>query len=153
MQWTSIVSLVHAMINGLGLPRALVLHCGGNDIGLFSIRELIKHMKFALYVVCNMLPGCSIIFSCILPRKTWRYSNNAKAMEHARKRVNRSLIRYLMNNGCYVIRHLDLDDGHKALYDVDGTHLSFLGNDIFINAIQGGLEQFLMYPYNRLYPM
>jgi hypothetical protein len=34
-----------------------------------------------------------------------------------------------------------------------GVHLSFLGNDIFINIIQGALEQFLLNPYTKLYPV
>ena len=98
-----------------------------------------------------MLPGCSLIFYCIFPRRSWRYSANTKAMEQARRRINRSFKGYVLNNGCYVIRHQDLEDGHKAVFDNDGIHLSFLGNDIFINAIQGGLEQFVMYPQTGLY--
>ena len=43
-----------------------------------------------------------------------------------------------------MITHADLQDGHKALYADDGVHLSFWGNDIFINAIQCGLEQFAL---------
>ena len=74
-------------------------------------------------------------------------------MEQARRRISRSLKGFLLNHGCYVIRHLDLEDGHKAMFDNDGIHLSFLGNDIFINAIQDGVKQFLMYAQNRLYPM
>ena len=144
--------MVHSIVNCFGIPRALILHCGGNDIGSLSIRELLFHFKFAIYVVHNMLPGCSLIFSSILPRKSSRnYAH--RSMEHTTKRVNRSLRTYFLNNGAYVIKHLDLEDGHPALFKEDKVHLSFLGNDIFINAIQGGLEQFLKYPYNRMYPM
>ena len=50
-----------------------------------------------------------------------------------------------------VIKHLDLDDGHKVLFTPDETHLTFLGNDFCINAIQGGIEQFLLYPNAKVF--
>ena len=50
-----------------------------------------------------------------------------------------------------VIKHLDLDDGHKALFTPDETHLTFLWNGICINAIQGGIEQFLLYPNAKVF--
>jgi hypothetical protein len=34
----------------------------------------------------------------------------------------------------------------------DGAHLSYLGNDIFINVLQSALELFIKYPYRTLYP-
>jgi hypothetical protein len=46
----------------------------------------------------------------------------------------------------------DFDDKLPALFDPDGTYLSFIGNDIFINAIQGALETFFKYPYIHVYP-
>ena len=152
MSWYSMVSLVHAMVNAFGVPRALLLHVGANDIGAWSTKELIYHMKFALFIIKRMIPGCALIYSCMLPRTLWRYSANYNAMERSRKRVNRGVRTYLLNNGGYVLKHLDLDDGHTALFAPDGIHLSFLGNDIFINAIQGAIEQFLLYPNSRVFP-
>ena len=152
MRWNSMVSLVHAMVNAFGIPRALLLHVGANDIGAWSTRDLIYHMTFALFIIQRMVPGCALIYSSMLPRTSWRYSFNCGAMERSRKRVNRGLRTYLLNNGGYVLKHTDLDDGHKALFASDGIHLSFLGNDIFINAIQGAIEHFLMYPNARIFP-
>ena len=54
----------------------------------------------------------------------------------------------LLNKNCYVIKYPDFDDKLPALFDPDGTHLSFIGNDIFINA----LETFFKYPYIHVYP-
>jgi hypothetical protein len=53
--------------------------------------------------------------------------------------------------GAGVVKHLDLDDGHKVLFTPDETHLTFLGNDFCINAIQGGIEQFLLYPNAKVF--
>jgi hypothetical protein len=38
-----------------------------------------------------MLPNSLLIYSQILPRKKWRYNSNLKAMERARKRINRGI--------------------------------------------------------------
>ena len=128
--------------NCFGLPHALVIHCGGNDIGMGSIREVLKHLIYATFIVSKMLPNSLLIYSQILPRKKWRYNSNLKAMEWARKRIYRGIQIYYKSNG-KVITHADLQDGHEALY-ADGVHLSSLGNDIFINAIQCGFEQFAL---------
>jgi hypothetical protein len=39
---SALVPLVQAMVNCFGLPHALVIHCGGNDIGMGSIREVLN---------------------------------------------------------------------------------------------------------------
>jgi hypothetical protein len=98
-----------------------------------SIREVLKHLICATFIVSKMLPNSLLIYSQILPRKKWRYNSNLKAMERARKRLNIGIRTYYY-----------LQDGHKALYADDGVHLSFWGNVIFINAIQCGLEHFAL---------
>jgi len=79
MSWMNIVPIVFSSIRCFGIPRALLLHVGGNDLGNYSTKELIKHLKFAIYVVNRMLPTTSFIFSSILPRRSWRYSSNCIA--------------------------------------------------------------------------
>ena len=77
----NMVSLVHAMFNAYGIPRALIMHVVGNDIGAWSTKELLFRMKFALYVIKSMLPGYTLIFSSMLPRSSWRYSLNCNGKE------------------------------------------------------------------------
>ena len=67
-------------------------------------------------------------------------------MERARKRIHWGIKTYYYKSNAKVITHAGWQDGHNTLYTDDGVHLSFLGNDIFINAIQYGLEQFAL-PY------
>ena len=130
------------MVCNYGLPFALIFHVGANDIGLGSTRKVLQHLVFASYIVSKMLPYTLISFSQMLPRKHWRYYG-IRAMEKSRKRINRGVRTYFFISGATVIRHTDLQDGHQALYDPDGVHLSFLGNDIFINAIQSFLEDYI----------
>ena len=67
MSWINIVPIVFRSIRCFGIPRALLLHVGGNDLGNYSTKELIKHLKFAIYVVNRLLPTTSFIFTTILP--------------------------------------------------------------------------------------
>lgn len=152
LHWDSLVSLILGMVNCYGIPTMVILHCGGNDIGLVPGGQLLFHSKFTIYVISKMLPGSMIIYSNILPRNTWRFSTNNLAMEHARKRLNRGIRSYVLKHHGYVISHPDLDDGHTALFKDDGVHLKFLGNDIIINTLQEALLQFLKFPHMHVYP-
>jgi hypothetical protein len=152
MRWENVVPLIHSLINYRGIPFAVIIHCGGNDIGLVPCGELLFHIKFTIAILSSMLPGTSLVWSSILPRMKWRYSENIRNMEITRKRVNRGVRSYLLKIGGYVIRHPDFDDKHPALFKKDGVHLSFIANDIFLNQIQGALETFLKYPYCLVYP-
>jgi hypothetical protein len=74
-------SIVHGSINLRGIPKAVLLHCGGNDIGDVPSVALFHQMKFTITILSRMLPGFSVIWSSILPRRSWRYSNNDHAKE------------------------------------------------------------------------
>ena len=140
MRWENVVPLIHSLINYRGIPFAVIIHCGGNDIGLVPCGELLFHIKFTIAIISSMLPGTSLVWSSILPRMKWRYSENIKNMEITRK------------IGGYVIRHPNFDDKHPALFKKDGVHLSFIANDIFLNQIQGALETFFKCPHCLVYP-
>ena len=91
-------------------------------------------------MISKLCPGSNIVFSNILPRKEWRYSTNYRAMEDIRKLLNRGIRFYVLQHNGYYIHNDDLDDCHDALYAHDGVHLSFLGQVIFINALQGAIK-------------
>jgi hypothetical protein len=44
---------------------------------------------------------------------------------------------------------IDLDDCHDALYVHDDVHLYCLRKDIFINALYGAIEQFILTPRQK----
>jgi hypothetical protein len=69
----------------LGFPihitfKAVICHCGGNEIGCMSTVSLFFQLICSLYTINKMFPGSNIVFSNILPRKEWHYSNNHRAM-------------------------------------------------------------------------
>ena len=58
MRWSSIVPVVQSMINCFGLPKAVICHCGGNEIGCMSTVSL---FFVNLYVHCTRLTKCVLV--------------------------------------------------------------------------------------------
>lgn len=69
-------------------PTALLIHCGGNDLGKTSVRKLRLAINQLIHYLRHEFANVHIIWSLILPRISWRYSENTKAMGKARKRIN-----------------------------------------------------------------
>ena len=72
-------------------------------------------------------------------------------MENVRKRINRELIRFIKINGGKAIRYPDFHDKSPSLFH-DDTHLSFIGNDIFVNTIQSAFDMFICNPNIQVFP-
>ena len=155
MKWCDLIAVIKGLLSFYEYPHAILIHCGGNDIGNSDspCGLLTYEMKVSFaHIMYYLLPGCSIIFSSILPRLSYRFSSNIKKMDRTRKRINRFVRTHLVKRNCYFIHHPDFDDMLPALFAEDGVHLSFIGNDIFINTLQGALETFFTYPYIHVYP-
>jgi hypothetical protein len=74
------------------------------------------------------------IYSYILPRLVWcKYKKHA-TIDKARRRINHEVRSYVVKIGKKAIRHLNCDDHHPALFN-DMVHPSFIGLDIFLNAL------------------
>ncbi|XP_052699899.1 uncharacterized protein LOC128177282 [Crassostrea angulata] len=73
-------------------PDFLVIHDGGNDLGDpdWPLAELIEHMSESITSLADLLPKTKLVWSQILPRKSYRYSSDLEAMERNRKRFNRA---------------------------------------------------------------
>jgi len=154
MKWENLTSIILGAFNCYGMPFAVIIHCGGNDIGGQNTPcgYLMYQMKVTFAsIIIELLPSCPIIWSSILPRLRWRNSSNNVKMENTRKRINRYVRSYLLKRDCYVINYPDFEDKLPGLFK-DDVHLSFIGYDIFINNLQGALETFLTYPNVNTYP-
>ena len=81
MRWSHLTSLIQGLLNLYGFPSAVLVHCGGNDNGHTEtpcglLTYQIKVTFVSLFI--EILPGCPIIWSSILPRIKWRLSKNNK---------------------------------------------------------------------------
>ena len=54
-------------------------------------------------------------------------------------------------NGGKAIRYSDFHDKSPSLFH-DDTHLSIIGNDIFVNTIQSAFDMFICNPNIQVFP-
>ena len=69
-------------------PDFLVVHYGVNSNGAVKLRELRCQIKDSLGQLMALLPTTKLICSQILPRISWRYSQNSRALNRAAARIN-----------------------------------------------------------------
>ena len=85
----------------------------------------------------------SIFWSDMLPRLYWHNAKSAARVDSIRNEVNRKVKQFLKSERGLVIRHPNISFAHKELFRYDGTHHNQLGNLVFLNGLQGGLETLL----------
>ena len=132
-------------------PKFLVVHVGANDLGNLKTKDLREKLIQAMTFISKDLPDTKIVWSQMLPRLKWRYSNDSKAMEKCRYRVNNAVANFILESGGYYIRYPDISRTEN-MYKSDGVHLSVIGNNIFLNSIQGGLEFFMLKTNGHVFP-
>lgn len=121
------------------MPDIILLHCGGNDLGRLSLVR-IRSLLDDIINFINLNFRCKIVWSQLLPRAAWRYSDNHGAMDSNRKRVNSYAAKRIIMGGGFYIRHPDLGKVTPSLYNEDGIHLSFHGNCLFLERLSLGLR-------------
>jgi hypothetical protein len=133
-------------------PSFIIIQLGSNDLALTKSWQLFTDIECDLFRLRTLLPDVRIIWSDILQRRYWHNDTDGKAMERVRKRVN-LLVRNLVLSfvGC-VIRHCNIRAREINLFRCNGTHLSNLGIDIYLNNIQGALERFLSFEGSLVFP-
>ena len=149
-----VMGLTRSLLQLEYAPSYFVLHEGGNDVGRISCLDLCNKLNGTDGIINQLqrlMPHTIIVWSCILPRLRWWYSENTKAMENVRKRINRELISFMKINGGKAIRYPDFHDKSPSLFH-DDTHLSFIGNDIFVNTIQSAFDMFICNPNIQVFP-
>ena len=154
LSFTQVYGICQALKNSSmnRFPAYIIVHAGGNDIGSIRARDLRNFIKQTITNLIALFPNSCIVWSSILPRLRWRYSENTEAMENIRTRTNRAIIKHMGQNDGKAIKHPDFNDKHPGLYE-DSCHLSFIGNDIFVNTFQGALFTFISYPEVMVYPL
>lgn len=71
----------------IGLDRApdiLVLNAGGNDLGVWSSRKLMRDTKLDLLWLWSSYPGIMKILSDMVARRFWRQARSIQGITKAR---------------------------------------------------------------------
>lgn len=141
MKWEELIPKIEQNIASLPPPTILVIQLGSNDLGIKKSFELIDDIKTDLLRIMMLLPDTKIVWSDILMRRYWHNAVDGKSIEIARKRVNLEIKNFISEqNSHFVVHHPNIRAREKTLFRFDGTHLSDVGNDIYLNNIQGILD-------------
>ncbi|KAE8615065.1 hypothetical protein XENTR_v10008398 [Xenopus tropicalis] len=125
-------------------PKVIVIHAGGNDMGMGKNADLIHSIRQDLERCSKFLRSCVLVWSEIIHRRVWRHARNPLAMEKCRKKLNMSVSAFVNTIGGVVVRHREMEqDGPHLLRD-DGVHLNPIGLDIFNMNLQSGIETALL---------
>ncbi|KAI3365841.1 hypothetical protein L3Q82_000825 [Scortum barcoo] len=87
MGWNGVLPCFYKELSKESPPDILVIHAGGNDLGLRSVKELSTAMKKDLMRIHAQFPAMKIVYSCINERKVWQYGRPAKTNQD-RKIIN-----------------------------------------------------------------
>ena len=142
MRLCNVLELATYMKNFYPLPDLLVLHCGGNDIGFKPMVEVTWEAKTICDQLKSLLPHTILVWSQILPRKSWRYIAMTSVAERSRKRINSCISTYYINRGGRTVKYPDITNDFR-LFKADGVHLSVLGCDLMLNNLSGAVYAFL----------
>lgn len=132
-------------------PSYIVIHIAGNDIGETRFGFLVYKLKRLISCINLMLPNTMLIWSQILPRLHWRFSNNGTSMERLRRRLNSTIGAHMIKRGGGYIRYPDIKLSSQFVLP-DSVHLTSLGNEIFLKNLQCGLEQIMSNEGGNAYP-
>ena len=134
MRWDSILHVFHDCLEGRTAPDMLLIHCGGNDLGLVKSVLLVKAMKKDLHYLHQQFPQMKIILSSINQRRQWRYGPPGK-IDKARKFVNSVMDTFILDCNGRTVPHPDIVFDKPGLFLRDNVHLTPKGHDIFLCAI------------------
>ncbi len=143
MKWDSLVPLLRHKLTRNPPPAWLLIHLGSNDITDQQIGQLIKTLDADFAQIRSLFPNTQVIWSDILQRISWRGFEHDPVTERKRQRFNRHGRRTVLNMGGRAICHGEISVKDRGLFRPDGVHLSDIGNDIFLNDLQGGVETFI----------
>lgn len=143
-------------------PDYIVIHCGANDITELVIDDNKKNhegeplkkqvsglqlfdvIKTSLLRYNALFKNTTIIWSTMLQRRYWHFAplGDGPKVEKKRKDVNRMVKNFVIKdiNGAVISHDQNISAQDLHLFRTDGTHLSKLGNKIFLNNLKGGIE-------------
>ncbi|KAL7992135.1 hypothetical protein Chor_016391 [Crotalus horridus] len=140
MMWDQLVPTLLHTRRRLTDPDILVIHLGGNDLGITSNADVINRMKKDFGHLKQIFKNSILVWSNIIPRKVWNQEIPHKVMEKSRRRINQEIGYFVQYIGGTVIQHDLLVPESPGLFHLDGVLLSESGTDIFNLDLQSALE-------------
>lgn len=140
MKWQQLVPLIKGELSVLPAPHILILHAGGNDLAKVKTLQLLSNIWRDMSFLKWLLPHTVIVFSEIVPRLLWQ-PDCFLFFEKIRKRLNKSIEKFMPFVNGFSFRHVDLEGFSPGLFRPDTIHLSEIGLDIFNAGLQVMVEK------------
>ncbi|XP_053476726.1 uncharacterized protein si:dkeyp-121d4.3 isoform X3 [Ictalurus furcatus] len=142
MTWQQLLPQLLQLKDNWPKPDMILIHLGGNDIGKMTPEAFVLAVKKDLISLKSIFPQCFLVWSDILPRKSWRHSDDSMSVNNMRQAINKTVRGIMAELGGSSLAHDNiiprLDSG---LYRPDGVHLSGKGIDTFNLNMQDFLEK------------
>lgn len=122
-----------------GHPDILVIHAGGNDIGVRASREIIRDIKLDMLRVMASHSGVVIVWSDIVARTKWRQARLVDRLNKARIKINKAVGKFVKRNGGVVVRHTTLETNTEQYLRPDGVHLNEIGLQWWLYDMKEGI--------------
>lgn len=143
MLWSSVLPEIHKYIRLDRAPDVLVLHVGGNDLGVRSMRHLIRDIKFDVLRIRTDFPRTMVVWSDV-GRMSWRFARSIEKLNKTRIKVNKEMGRFIVRNGGIVVRHRELKVETYWYLRGDGVHLNAVGIDLWCLGLEDGVQWALL---------
>ncbi|XP_021436008.2 uncharacterized protein LOC110502366 [Oncorhynchus mykiss] len=142
MTWAQLLPQLDQLKIKWPSPDVVILHLGGNDLGTHNPEALLASVKKDLTSMRSIFPQCLLVWSDILPRISWRHTEDSDAVDNVRAAINRRVHTIIAELGGTALTHDNIMCGSDAgLYRPDGVHLSGKGIDTFNLNLQDFLEK------------
>lgn len=120
----------------------MVLHVGGNALGLRCSRELARDIKLHFFKLWSYFPDTIFVWSDIVAQSAWRLARSFEKINRARIKVNEEVAKNVVHNGGLPIHHRDLEEETCRFLRRDGVHLNAVGIDLCQLGLQDGIFMF-----------
>ena len=142
LRWHGVLPFFSQALQGRTVPDVLLIHCGGNDLGLIKSIDLVAEMKQDLCNLHRQYTQMRIIFSAISQRPRWRYAD-PKKIQGSRVFVNNVMASFVLGISGSVVHHPRIVFNNPELFLKDQVHLSARGNEYFLNDLAVCLKTFI----------
>ncbi|XP_053329999.1 uncharacterized protein LOC128503829 [Spea bombifrons] len=141
MLWVHLLPELVRLSRLLGPPSVLVIHLGGNDLGVVPVRSLGDTVLRDLARLMVLFPDVRLVWSEVVSRNFWRVATNQRALERSRVKFNRWISKFVASVNGVTVRHRVFERDAANLFRSDGVHLNDIGLDLFNLALQEAIGQ------------
>ncbi|XP_075448420.1 paraspeckle component 1 isoform X1 [Ascaphus truei] len=145
MVWDQLLPTLMQLAREIGKPEVLLIHLGGNDVGGIRGIDLINKMKADLSFVKDVFKETIVVWSEILPRTAWNDTENYKAIDKLRRKINKCISDYMESVGSLSITYVECEKTCPGFSSSDGVNLSKRALDLFNVQLKTSIESALSY--------